>query len=133
MSPSGWCVVGARAGRVAFAPLRLATAPRSSARRCAQVGDALAADGYAARFRIEALVIEQLASPELERTIDRVVAAMLDDERTERVMERALASPGLERLIVRILDSHLVDALTERLLASPEFERVIGHVASSPD
>jgi hypothetical protein len=57
---------------------------------------------------------------------------VLDDERTERVMERALASPGLERLLVRILESHLVDELTERVLASPELERVVEYVATSP-
>ena len=61
------------------------------------------------------------------------MAAVLDDERTERVMERALASPGLERLIVRILESTLVDELTERVLASPELQRVVSHVAKSPE
>ena len=65
--------------------------------------------------------------------VDRVVAAVLDDERTERLMERALASPGLERLLVRILDSELVDVLTERVLASPELQRIVSHVASSPE
>jgi hypothetical protein len=79
------------------------------------------------------MVVEQLSSPEFEATIQRVVSAVLDDERTERMMERALASPGLERLLVRILDSELVDVLTDRVLASPELQRIVSHVASSPD
>jgi hypothetical protein len=65
--------------------------------------------------------------------IDRVVAAVLDDERTERALERALTSPGLERLVVRVLESRLIDDLTERVLESEEMDRVIGHVAASPE
>ena len=58
---------------------------------------------------------------------------MLEDARTEQVLERALASPGLERLLVRVLESRLVDDLIERLLESPELQRVIEHVAASPE
>ena len=58
---------------------------------------------------------------------------MLEDARTEQVLERALASPGLERLLVRVLESRLVDDLTERLLESPELQRVLEHVATSPE
>ena len=129
----GLVVAGGRAGRVALFPLRLATRMPVVGEPLRLAGDALAADGRAARYRLEEIVIEQLSRPELEWTIDRVVAAVLDDERTERVMERALASPGLERLIVRILDSTLVDELTERVLASPELQRIVSHVAASPE
>ena len=49
------------------------------------------------------------------------------------MLERALASPGLERLLVRVLESRLVDDLIERVLESPELQRVIEHVAASPE
>ena len=129
----GLVVSGARAGRVVVAPMRLAARAPIVGPWVRLAGDTLAADGRLARFRLEAVVVEQLSSPELELTIDRIVSAVLDDERTERVVERALASPGLERLLVRILDSHLVDELTERVLASPELQRIVSHVASSPE
>ena len=48
------------------------------------------------------------------------------------MVERALASPGLERLVVRVLESRLVDELTEQVLRSPELERVVEYVATSP-
>jgi hypothetical protein len=129
----GLVVTGARAGHVALAPVRLAARAPVVGSWVRLAGDSLAADGRVARVRLEAIVVEQLSSAELELTIDRIVAAVLDDERTERIMERALASPGLERLLVRILDSHLVDELTERVLASPELQRIVSHVASSPE
>lgn len=129
----GLVVTGARAGRAALAPLRLVTRAPLVGAPLRYAGDTLALDGRVARDRLEEIVLEQLSRPELEWTIDRIVAAVLDDERTERLMERALASPGLERLIVRILESRLVDELTERVLASPELQRVVSHVASSPE
>ena len=129
----GLVVAGERAGRVALAPLRLAARTPIVGAPLRYAGESLALDGRAARVRFEAIVIEQLSRPEVELTIDRIVTAVLDDERTERLMERALASPGLERLIVRILESRLVDELTERVLASPELQRVVSHVASSPE
>jgi hypothetical protein len=129
----GLVVTGARAGRFALAPVRVAARVPVVGAPLRYAENALALDGQAARIQLEAFVIEQLSSPRLELTLDRIVAAVLDDERTERVMERALASPGLERLIVRILDSTLVDELTERVLASPELQRIVSHVAASPE
>jgi hypothetical protein len=129
----GLVVAGARAGRLALTPVRVAARIPVVGAPLQAAGEALAADGRVARYRIEAIVVEQLTSPELEWAIDRVVAAILNDERTERLLERALASPGLERMLVRALDSELVDALTERVLASPELQQVVSHVAKSPE
>jgi uncharacterized membrane-anchored protein YjiN (DUF445 family) len=129
----GLVVTGARVGGVMLAPVRLAARAPVVGTPLRMAGESLAADGRVARYRIEEIVVEQLSRPELEWTIDRIVAAVLDDERTERVMERALASPGLERLIVRILDSTLVDELTDRVLASPELQLIVSHVAKSPE
>jgi hypothetical protein len=79
-------------------------------------------------------VAERVASQILaDLDIDQLVDAVLNDERTEVALERALASPALERLIVRVLESRLVDDLTERVLDSPELQQVIERVASSPE
>ena len=80
------------------------------------------------RAQLEASVEELLLSADL----DRLIAAVLEHELTERALDRALASPGLERLVVRVLESRLVDDLTERVLASPEMDRVMDYVATSP-
>jgi hypothetical protein len=165
--------------RVALASGRLMLAPARAAARLPGIrgpvyGTAvvLASDGSHVRERarlvVEALGVELLAAPELERAIDRALAgpltdavarsisqhrvaervaaqiladldfdrlvdAVLNDERTEIALERALASPALERLVVRVLESRLVDDLTERVLDSPELQMVIERVASSPE
>jgi uncharacterized RDD family membrane protein YckC len=56
----------------------------------------------------------------------------LDHEATQRLVDRALASPGLERLVIDALESRLTAEVTDRALDSPEMQRVVEHVASSP-
>ena len=82
----------------------------------------------AKRHVVELVATEVLAVTDL----DAVVEAVLEHERTQQALERALLSPGLERLLVQVLESRLVDELTERVLASPELERVVEFVATSP-
>jgi hypothetical protein len=145
----GVAVVGARTslavGRVALVPVRVAArAPVVGPVLRRRAGD-LAHDGRLARTRAfaraEDLAVMAAASPEAERIavrvlasadLDRLIAALLDHERTEQVIERALASPGLERLVIRVLESRLLDDLTEQVLRSPELERVVEYVATSP-
>jgi hypothetical protein len=141
--------VGRTAGRAVMASARLAArAPvvGSASRRVA--GD-LAHQGRLARSRLdtrtheltetvaralaERRVVELVAAEVLAAAdVDAVVEAVLEHERTQQALERALLSPGLERLLVQVLESRLVDALTDRLLASPELERVVEYVATSP-
>jgi hypothetical protein len=127
---------GLAAGRAALLPTRLALrAPllgdplRRAARDLAYEGSLARARG---RVKVEQAVGELLATPELERAVDRVVGAVLEHELTERAVDRALASPGLERLVTRVLESRLVDDVTEQVLASPEMERIVAHIAGSP-
>lgn len=143
----GVAVVGARTslavGRVILVPLRVATrAPVVGPILRRRAGD-LANDGRLARTRALARAedLAVMAAPEVERIaarvlesadLDRLIAAVLDHERTEQVIERALASPGLERLVIRVLESRLLDDLTEQVLRSPELERVVEYVATSP-
>jgi hypothetical protein len=141
--------IGMTAGRVALAPARvLARAPVVSGlvRRAA---DDLAHQGRLARARLDAQtdsltaavahvlaerhVIERIAAEVLAVVdVDEVVATVLEHERTQQALERALVSPGLERMLVQVLESRLVDELTDRVLASPELERVVEFVATSP-
>jgi hypothetical protein len=145
----GVAVVGARTtvamGRVALVPVRVATRAPFVGPILRRRAEDLAHDGRLARTRAvaraEDLAVTAAATPEVERAVarvlettdfDRLVAAILDHERTEQVIERALASPGLERLVIRVLESRLLDDLTEQVLRSPELERVVEYVATSP-
>jgi hypothetical protein len=123
----------------------------------------LAAEGALVRLRmrsrLEGLIDEVLCAPEVERAVDRVLAGTLPDaivrsliehrvperlaaeivaeieiesavnaalehETTERLITAIVASPALDRLLVQA---------TDRALRGPELQRVIGHVAESPE
>jgi hypothetical protein len=123
----------------------------------------LAADGAVvrarARSRLEGLIDDVLASPEVARALDRAlagtlpdvivrsllehevverlaadlvaeidvdvaVAAALEHETAQRLVAAVIASPGLDHLLVQA---------TDRALSGPELQRVIEHVASSPE
>ena len=141
--------VGVTAGRAALASARLAARAPLVGRLSRRVAGDLAHQGRLARARLDAgtdeltgavahvlaerHVVELVATEVLAATdLDAVVEAVLEHERTQQALERALLSPGLERLLVQVLESRLVDELTERVLASPELERVVEYVATSP-
>lgn len=136
---------GLAVGRVSLVPVRVAARAPVVGPLLRRRADDLAHEGRLARTRALAraqdLAVTAAASPEVERTgarvlanadLDRLIAAVLDHQRTEQVIERALASPGLERLVIRVLESRLLDDLTEQVLRSPELERVVEYVATSP-
>ena len=112
-----------------------------------------------ARTRLEALLDDVLCSPEVARAIDRVLAGTLPDaivrsllehqvvervalelaeeidvdaavntalehETTQRLVTAVIASPGFDRLLVQA---------TDRALRGPELQRVVEHVAASPE
>ena len=145
----GVALIGGRAGlaaaRVMLLPARLALRAPVVGPTLQRRANDLAHEGYLARERAiaqgEELAAEVVASPDVERVAARVLATMditriagaiLEDERTEQLIDGVLASPGLERIVVRALESQLVDELTERVLVSPELERVVEFVATSP-
>jgi hypothetical protein len=141
--------VGVSAGRAMVASARLAGRVPVAGAVGRRVAEDLAHQGGLARARLDvhadALtvqaarllaqrhVIERVAAEVLEAVdVDAVVTTVLEHERTQQALERALLSPGLERMLVQVLESRLVDELTERVLASPELERVVEYVATSP-
>ena len=111
------------------------------------------------RSRLEGLVEDALGAPEVTRVIDRAFAGRLPDaivtslleqrvperiaaeiadsvdldvaittaldhETTQQIVQTVLLSPGFDRLLVQA---------TDRALNGPEMQRVIEHVAASPE
>ena len=142
--------------------LELARIPMHAAERLPGMGR-MAAEGAAVRARtrsrLEGLLDDVLGAPEVERAVDRVLAGALPDaivrsllehhvvERLARragrevdvdaavggrarardhaaVRRRGHRQPGLDRLLVQA---------TDRALRGPELQRVIEHVAASPE
>lgn len=68
-----------------------------------------------------------LGSPELER----IVAAVVEHEGTERIADRILDSPLARRVGRRAVDAGVVDALLDRLAEREAFWRMIDTVAGS--
>jgi hypothetical protein len=77
------------------------------------------------RSLVEHQVVERLAAElALEIDVDAAVAAALEHETTQRLVAAIIASPGLDGLLVQA---------TDRALRGPELQRVIEHVAASPE
>jgi uncharacterized RDD family membrane protein YckC len=94
------------------------------------------------RGPIEEAVDEVLSAPEIARVLDRALAGSLPEEIARslvrhRVLERIaaeLATSGeVERLVTAALATPKTLELTDRVLASDETQRVLRHVASSPE
>jgi hypothetical protein len=77
------------------------------------------------RSLLEHHVVERLAAElAADVEIDAAVDAALEHETTQRLVTAIIASPGLDRLLVQA---------TDRALNGPEIQRVIEHVAASPE
>src|SRR3954451_8721725 len=135
--------LGGAAARIVLRPVRVAAHAPIVGPRLRRVASGLRAEGRAAearaRAQLEVAVAEVLAAPEVERTMDRMLAgpltealgrslgehrvverlagelgrsgaledaltAALEHEDAQRLIESALASPGLERLLVAVLE-----------------------------
>lgn len=154
--------IGDAALAVASAAVDVARLPLSLAQRLPGMGR-LAAEGALIRLRLrsdlEGRVEALLCAPEVERAVDRVIAgtlpdaivrslvehrvierlaaelateievdaiaaAVLEHETTQRLVTAIIASPGLDPLLIQA---------TDRALSGPELQRVIEHVAASPE
>jgi hypothetical protein len=77
------------------------------------------------RSLLEHRIVERLAAEvAADLEIDAAVNAALEHETTQRLVTAIIASPGLDRLLVQA---------TDRALSGPELQRVIEHVAASPE
>ena len=77
------------------------------------------------RSLLEHQVVERLAVElAAEVDVDLAVSAALEHETTQRLVAAIVASPGLDQLLVQA---------TDRVLRGPELQRVVEHVASSPE
>ncbi len=154
--------LGDAALAVASTAVDVARLPLGLARRLPGMGR-LAAEGALIRLRLrsdlEGRVETLLAAPEVERALDRVIAgtlpdaivrslvehrvverlaaelateievdvvvgAVLEHETTQRLVTAIISSPGLDPLLVQA---------TDRVLNGPELQRVVEHVAASPE
>lgn len=107
--PAPW-----RLSDVARAPFGVARAIERRSRRA--VADAVIATTDA-----------WLSSPELER----IVAAIVEHEGTERLADRILDSPLARRIGQQAVDAGVVDALLDRLAEREVFWRLIDTIAGS--
>jgi len=94
------------------------------------------------RGRLEEAAEDVLSAPEIARVIDRALEGPLPEEFArslarhrvfERIVAELAASGELERLANAALASPQTLDLTDRVLASDETQRVLRHIASSPE
>jgi uncharacterized RDD family membrane protein YckC len=133
---------------------------RQAARRASETlaGHGRVARARASR-QAEQVAQDLFESPQLERAIDRALAGPLPDAVVRSLVERQVAqrmakqmvvtlelepvtapsavaqpitSAEFERLVTTAVESRLSAQLTQRLVESPELERIIEEVASSP-
>jgi uncharacterized RDD family membrane protein YckC len=154
--------VGVAATRLALIPLRLAAQAPVVGPLLERTGDSLADAGRAARTqgrgRLETAAGDAFSSPEAGRAVDHALAGPLPEaiarsliERhvVQRIAEQVLASaelqpaPGgpltettgdaaVERLVAGALESRVVSDVTDQVIESPEIQRMIEEIASSP-
>ena len=141
---AGGVRTGLAAARVAFLPARVAMrAPlvgpplNRVARDLAHQGALVRARG---RVKLELAAADVLAAPELERSVDRLLAGTLTDAvarslSAHRVVERVAAqlveNADLDRLVGAVLDHELTERAVDRALASPGLERLVVRVLES--
>jgi len=131
----GFVGAGVRTGRfmvgVSLLPARTAwdaAWPRLQARGEAAFDDALAGPltEHLARSLGEHRVIERIAD---ELIAKGTVTALFD-----QALQAGLAEQIADRLLApEVLDSPVLLEITERVMASDEMQRVIAHIASSPE
>jgi hypothetical protein len=139
----GGARLGLTAGRMALLPARVAVRGpvgvpfRRAARDLAHQGSLVR---ERARVRLETTADAVLASPELERAADQLLAGPLTDAvarslATHRVVERVavqiLATADLDRVIGAVLDHEMTERAVDRALASPGLERLVIRVLES--
>jgi hypothetical protein len=145
----GMAVAGARTGadlaRLAFLPVRIAARMPVVGPPLRRIGSDLAQDGVLARERAVALIEERasalLSAPEVERAIDRALAGTLTDvvarsiarnRVPERVATELLESLDVDALVAQVLEHEVTMRVVERALASPEMDRIVEYIATSP-
>jgi len=136
--------VGAAAGRAALLPGRVALRTPVIGHFLRRAGEDLAADGRRAqawaRARLEQASEAMLAAPEVERTLDHLLAGQLTDavarsltehRVVERVAAQIVATGDLDRVVASVLDHELTEQALERALESPGLERLVVRVLES--
>ena len=140
----GAAFAGARAGaaatRVVLAPVRLAARAPIVSSVLQRAGARLSSESQAARRQIETTATELLEAPELERTVDRVLAGPLPDSVAhsigehrvaERVAAGVLTTADLEAAVAAALDNERTQRIVEQVVDSAGLERIVVQVLES--
>jgi hypothetical protein len=135
---------GIAVGRAALLPVRIAARAPVVGPPLRRAATDLAHEGSLARerarARLEAVAIELLAAPELERAVDRLLEGTLTDavgrslaahRVVERVAVQMLATADLDRVIAAVLDHEMTERAVDRALTSPGLERLVTRVLES--
>ena len=141
----GLVVLGVRAtvvgGRLMILPARVAARtmlmPRAARR--------LAAEGRESRLRVQSRLAatggDLLAAPHVDalarslaehRVLERVARPVLAAPDVEVALVSALEEERTRRLVEQALDSRLAAQVADHLLKSPELDRAVQQIASSP-
>jgi uncharacterized RDD family membrane protein YckC len=118
----GLVVVGVRvsvvAGRIVALPVRAAARMPFAGSLVTVAEGRVARDGAAARAvvrsRAEEATTAVLAAPELERVVDRALAAPLPDAVVKKLVDHVLASPEMDRVVEHVASSPAVRAAVAR-------------------
>ena len=137
--------VGIAVGRSALLPARVVARAPLVRSVVARTEEQLASEGAELRARgrseLESAANEIVASPEVERTVDGVLAGPLPDavarsivthRVAERMVEQIASSPEFQEAIDRALASRMTAEFTDRALHSPEVQHAVEEIAASP-
>jgi hypothetical protein len=131
-------------GRVAVAPSRAALRAPVVGHVLRRAGEDLASDGRRAeawaRARAEVALEAVLATPEVERAVDRVLAGRLTDavarsvaehRVVDRVAAEIVAAADVDAVIAAVLEHERTEEALDRALASPGLERLVVRILES--
>jgi hypothetical protein len=136
--------LGGAAGRIVLRPMRVAARAPVVGPRLRHAAAGLRAEGRAARIQgraqLESVIAEALAAPEVERTLDRMLAGPLTEALARslgehRVVERLagelVRSGAIEEALTAALEHEDAQRLIESALASPGLERLLVAILES--
>jgi uncharacterized RDD family membrane protein YckC len=110
--------VGVVAGRIVALPIRVAARMPLAGSVVTSAGGRVSRDGAAAqavvRSRAGEATTAVLAAPELERVVDRALAAPLPDAVVKKLVDHVLASPEIDRVVEHVAASPAVRAAVAR-------------------
>jgi len=137
--------IGGAAGRIlVLRPMRMAARAPVVGPRLRRAAAELTAEGRTARIRgreqLEMILAEAVTAPEVERTVDRMLAGSLTEALgrslaehrvAERLAGELVASGAIDEALTAALEHEEAQRLIEGALANPGLERMLGAILES--